>query len=263
MREHGRRVHRRVAALAAALVVAGVTLASMGSATAAPRPSQFIIIKFIPSLHEVTLTIPTPPCKHGPPGCVWRLWVNEPFAPGAPVLGSAVGTSGVLTVTYPSTVCGTVQGDASVTLQADVSVGGQVWRYKVGHRMTIPCTPTSPVTHPPTATTHPVAPTTTATTPAPDPSSSATTALPFTGGTATTTTGPTTGKAVQTAAISQLPFTGIDLKPMVLMGMALILSGLLLASRLEQRRRALRRLHFAARVQRERASRASRWFLGQ
>ena len=256
MREHGKRGHRRVAALAATLVVAGVTLAGMGSATAAPRPSQFVIVKFLPSLHEVTLTIPTPPCKHGPPGCVWRLWVNEPFAPGAPVLGSATGTSGVLTVTYPSTVCGTVQGDASVTLQADVSVGGQVWRYKVGHRMTIPCTPTSPTTHPPTATTHPAT--------APDPKSSATTQLPFTGGTATTTTGPTTpAKAVQTAAITQLPFTGIDLKPMVLMGMALILAGLLLASRLEQRRRALHRLHIAARVQRERASRASRWFLGQ
>lgn len=239
------------------MIMAGVTVAGMGGATASPRPSQFVIVKFIPSLNEVTLTIPTPPCGPGPPGCVWRLWVDEPFAPGAPVLGSAVGSTGVLTVTYPSTVCGTVQGDAGVTLQADVSVGGQVWRYKVGHRLTIPCTPTSPTSHPPTPTTHPASTPTTVT---PSLDGSATTALPYTGAAAAPSTEPTPAKAVQTAAISQLPFTGIDLQPMVLIGMALVTAGLLLASRLEQRRRALRRLHVVARVQCERAS---RWFMGQ
>jgi hypothetical protein len=252
MREHGRRVHRRIAALVVTLIVVGVALAGMGSATALPRPSQFVIIKFIPSLHEVTMTIPTPACKHGPPGCVWRLWVDEPFAPGAPVLGSAIGTSGTVTVTYPSTVCGTVQGDASVTLQADASVGGQFWRFKVGHRTAIPCPPTTPNVHPPPPATPPVA-ATTPTRGAPDPTGAAATPVPVAGVASTST--PATAspaKAVETAAISQLPFTGIDLTPMALIGMALVLGGLLLATGLEQRRRIRHRLHSTA-----------RWFLGE
>jgi hypothetical protein len=223
MREHGKRVHRRVAALAAISIVAGVTLAGVGSAGAEPRPNRFVIIKFAPPLHQVTLTIPTPPCKHGPPGCVWRLWVNEPFAPGAPVLGSAIGTSGFLTVTYPSTVCGTVQGDASVTVQqANASAGGQTFRYEVGHRLTIPCTPTSASAHPPTGTVQP-----STTTPVP------TTQLAFTGATSSST--------VKTAAVTQLPFTGLDVRPLAMIGIALVLLGLMLATPLlEQRRRVLR-----------------------
>jgi hypothetical protein len=253
--------------MAAGMIMAGLVLTGVGVANAAARPSRFVVITFLPAQHEVTLTIPTPPCKHGPPGCIWRLWVNEPFVPGAPALGSAVGTTGTLVVTYPATLCDTtVQGDASVTLQADVSVGGEVWRYKVGHRMELPACPTPGST---TTTTTPVGPggTTTTTTVTPTtavtPTTTATataTASPV----ATSTTDPTTPtKAVQTAAISQLPFTGIDLEPMALLGMASVLAGLLLATRLEQRRRALRRLHYTAQVQRVRALRASRWFLGE
>jgi hypothetical protein len=239
--------------------MAGLALTGIGVAGASTRPSKFVIIKFIPSLDEVTLTIPTPPCRNGPPNCVWRLWVDEPFAPGQPVLGSVVGTSGTLVVTYPSTVCGTVQGDASVTLQADVSVGGTVWRYKVGHRMDIPCTPDPTTTT--TTGVDPLATTTTTTTQAP----AAGTKTPTSSGTTTTAlpVGSAPGKAVQTAALSQLPFTGIDLEPLVLIGMALVAAGLLLATRIEERRQALRRLHYAAQVQRVRASRASRWFLGE
>jgi len=245
--------------MAAGMIMAGLVLTGVGVANAATRHSKFVVITFLPAQHEVTLTIPTPPCQGGPPGCVWRLWVNEPFAPGAPVLGSATGTTGTLVVTYPSTVCGTtVQGDASVTLQADVSVGGEVWRYKVGHRMELPACPTPGST---TTTTTPVAPGGTTTTTAVTPTTTATgTGSP----TAASATDPTTpAKAVQTAAISQLPFTGIDLEPMALLGMASVLAGLLLATRLEQRRRALRRLHYTAQVQRMRAVRASRWFLGE
>ena len=255
MRECGRSgAYRRLAWLGAGLVVAGVALTGVGVASAATRPSRFVVIKFLPALNEVTLTIPTPPCPNGPPGCIWRLWVDEPFAPGAPALGSATGTTGTLVVTYPSTVCGTVQGDASVTLQADVSVGGEVWRYKVGHRTDIPCPPPGPPSPPPTSP------------PTPPPAVTATTVTPATTPTASPSTpdgGTTPTKAVQTAAISQLPFTGIDLEPMALAGLASVLAGLLLATRLEERRRALRRLHVAAQVQRVRAARASRWFLGE
>ena len=229
--------------MAAISIAVGVTLSGMGVAGAAPQPSKFVIIKINQSLHEVTLQIPTPPCKHGPPGCVWKLSVNEPLLPGDPELGVATGTSGILTVTYPSTVCGTVQGDAGVLLQADVSVGGQTWRYKVGHRMIIVCPPTTPTTNVPTQPPNEGTP--------PSPSS----------GPTFTANGPE--PAVKTAALAQLPFTGIDLTPMALIGMSLVLCGLVLASRLDERRRALRRLYGTVQVQRARASQASRWFLGE
>ena len=134
---------RRIAAVVAFSVVVGVPLAGTGVATAALRPKHFVVIKFVPSANEVTLQIPTPPCRHGPPGCVWRLLVNEPFVPGEPLLGVVTGTSGLLTVTYPSTVCGVVQGDAS-----GMSAGSGRWRIKVGHRKTIVCPVTTTATHP-------------------------------------------------------------------------------------------------------------------
>ena len=162
---------------------------------------------------------------------------GAPFAPGAPQLGEAIGTSGLLTVTYPSTVCGTVQGDASVIMQADVSVGGPAWRFEVGHRMAIPC-PTGAPTTPAAAVTQ-----------LPN------TGTPGDGG----TTGPDGGApAVKTAALAQLPFTGIDLTPMALIGLTLVLAGVLLAMGLE----GLRRLPSTLQLQRARASRASHWFLG-
>jgi hypothetical protein len=230
--------------MAAGLVVAGLVLTGVGVAGAASSSPKFALITFVPTHHEVTLTIPTPPCKAGPPGCVWRLTVNEPFAPGAPALGQVTGTTGTLVVTYPATVCGTtVQGDASVQ-----AVAGGVWRYKIGHRTVVPaCPPPASTT---TTTTKPGAVTPGATTTVP---AAATTSV----------TDPTPARAVQTAALAQLPFTGIDIEPIGLIGMACVLAGLLLATRFEQRRRTLRRLRLTAQVQRLRAGRASRWFLGE
>ena len=251
MPEHGRRVHRRAARCAATVLVVGMVMVGTGAASAAPRPDRFAVITFIPASHQVTLTIPTPPCQGGPPGCVWRLWVNEPDTPGAPVLGSATGTSGVLVVTYPATVCGTVQGDASVLLQADVAVGGTVWRYKVGHRTIIPCPSTPPPT-PPTPPTSVTTPTTISTV-VPPPTTITTVIPPPVGADgqppSTTSVPLTTTTAVRKAALAQLPFTGIDLEPMVLLGTALVLAGLVLATGLEQRRQALRRLQISGRAQ--------------
>lgn len=236
MRVHGRRTHRQMRSLAAISIALGVTFAATGLATASPRPSQFVIIKFVPSLDEVTLQIPTPPCRHGPPHCVWRLSVNEPFAPGAPSLGQATGTSGILVVTYPPMVCGTLQGDASVTLQADASVGGNVWRYKVGHRYTLPCVPNGQGASSPGTTGR-------------DPTSVGTTQLPFTGPGADPAS---SSPIVTTSSISELPFTGVDLRPLALFGTALTLAGMLILITVEQRRRARMRL-----------SRVSDWLLGQ
>ncbi len=258
MREHGRRGHRRIAALAAIVIAVGLTQAATGVATAATRPNKFVVVRLDPSAHQVTLQVPTPSCVHSPPGCVWLLAVDQPFTAGDPHLGMATGTSGLLTVTYPAAVCGVVQGDAEVTVPGRTA-GSERWRYKVGHRIDVPCPPGGSTTPAPTTPpTHPTGvPTTTTGTTGPQPLATATTQPPFSGGTSSSSTGPTT-HAVETAAVTQLPFTGIDLKLLVLIGTALVLAGLLLASR----RRALRRLQVAALVQRERASRASRWFLG-
>jgi hypothetical protein len=225
MQYHAGRVRRLVAVLAAVLVASGVTLAGMGVATASGRPSQFAVIKFLPALDEVTLQIPTPPCPHPSKGCVWRLTVNEPLAPGTPFLGQATGTSGLLVVKYPATVCGTVQGDASIALQADVSVGGTVWHFRVGHRITIPCPSTGPT---------PVNPTVAAVVSV-DPA--ATGSL-----TAATSVGDPGSNTVSAAAASQLPFTGTDVRSLALLGGSLALAGLLLGAGLDQRRRAARRV---------------------
>ena len=224
MREHGGSGGVRLVAVLSAIVIAsGITIAGMGVATASMRPSQFVIISFVPSLDEVTLQIPTPPCKHESRGCVWKLSVNEPLAPGTPVLGQATGRSGLLVVKYPAAVCGTVQGDASVALQADVSVGGSVWHYKVGHRITIPCPSTSPGAAPA------------------DPAATGT--APFTGA---PSTADQSGHAVQTAAVAQLPFTGVGVRSLALTGTSFVLAGLVLAAGLEQRRRLVRRVRVMA-----------------
>ena len=256
MREHGRRVHRRIASLAAVVIVMGATQASMGVATAAPRPNKFVVLRIDPAARQVTLQVPTPSCGHGPPGCVWLLAVDQPSAPGDPQLGMVTGTSGLLTVTYPTSVCGVVQGDAEVAPVP--TAGSEQWRYKVGHRVDLPCPPGGPTTpDPTTTTTHPTGGSTSPTSTTGPPPTTRTASLPFSGGSSSSAAGPTT-HAVETAAITQLPFTGIDLPRLVLIGTALVLAGLLLASR----RRSLRKLQVAALVQRERASRASRWFLG-
>ncbi len=258
MREHGRRVHRRRAAFAAIVIAVGVTQATTGVATAAPRPNKFVVVRIDASAHQVTLQIPTPSCVHSPPGCVWLLAVDQPFTAGDPQLGMVTGTSGLLTVTYPASACGVVQGDAEVTVPGRTA-GSERWRYKVGHRIDLPCPPTGP-THPdpttPAPPTTPSAPTTptAAVTPVSNPG--------------TPTDGGTTGSggatpAVKTAVLTQLPFTGIDLTPMVLIGTLLVAAGLALTSGLEGRRRTFRWLVGTAQIQRARASQASRWFLGE
>ena len=64
-------------------------------------------------------------------------------------------------------------------------------------------------------------------------------------------------------ASSQLPFTGADLRPLVLLGIALVVLGGFLLTTVEWRRRLLRR---AAAVRADQMTdglrRASAWFLG-
>jgi hypothetical protein len=86
--------------------------------------TQFVHVKFVDQARMVTLTIPTPACKHSAhaASCVWKLFVDEPDVPGQPVVGAVSGTSGVLSVPYP-TLCGVLQADALVGAPPRKAVG--------------------------------------------------------------------------------------------------------------------------------------------
>jgi len=94
-------------------------------------------------------------------------------------------------------------------IQADVLAGPLPWRQVVGHRHTIQ-----------TATT-------------------CSSSLPFVGGTTAPTR--TTAKGTHSDP-AQLPFTGIDIEPLSIVGITLVTLGLLLVTDLEHRRRMRRRL---------------------
>ena len=108
-------------ALAITLLV--VLLLARPTSAGAADP-QFAHIKFVDQTHMVTLTIPTPACRHvaHTTSCQWELFVNEPDQPGHPVVGAVFGTSGVLSVPYP-TSCGALQADALVGSPPHKEVG--------------------------------------------------------------------------------------------------------------------------------------------
>ena len=89
--------------------------------------------------NSVTLTVPTPPpaCRttHGTISCRWALLVTEDGT--NTTVGAAIGTSGVLTVAYPTT-CGVIRASALV---------GPPVRREVGYAHTISdhCTAPPPV----------------------------------------------------------------------------------------------------------------------
>ena len=101
-----------------------VTLLLASPTPAVAADLQFAHIKFADQARMVTLTIPTPACRHvaHTTSCIWELFVNEPDQPGQPVVGAVFGTSGVLSVPYP-TSCGVLQADALVGSPPHKEVG--------------------------------------------------------------------------------------------------------------------------------------------
>jgi hypothetical protein len=273
-----------LAAGAAGLIALGSVLIIQGSASAAVPINHFPVIRFWNSYHVVTMKLPArvwcPPSK---PFCEWQLYVNEPDIPSQRTVGTAMGTSGILTVNYPKHFCGTIQADAIV--------GPAPWLLEFGHQKAVdtggacggsttttttkpPHTTTTTTTKPPhtTTTTKPPHTTTTTrphhTTPTTEPSTTTTTnALPFSGSTtsavAAVAAAPTTTPYDPNHA-SQLPFTGADVRPLAIVGGILILMGIYILTTLEQRRRAMRRMAYAMRTSEAagRATRITRWFLG-
>lgn len=74
-----------------------------------PKPGSLppgAVLVFDNARQQVELTVPGP--------VQWTLFVNEPDAPGAPTVGTATGSSGILVVAYPEGFCGVIQADVLV-----------------------------------------------------------------------------------------------------------------------------------------------------
>lgn len=277
MQTRGRRVNRWLAAVAAAFIALGSIFVIVGTASASTPIGHFPTIRFWNSFKVVTMDVPERAwCPKSEPYCEWQLFVDEPDIPSQTVVGTATGTSGILTVHYPADFCG--------VLQADAIVGPSPWLLQFGRRHTVKTgscgttTTTTTVRPPPTTTTTLRPPPTTTTT---RPCNCTTTTKPYSHPTTTTTTtaqslpftstssapaviGRSDGPTPTTDAVAQLPFTGADVRPLALIGSALILMGIYILTTLEQRRRAMRRMATSMRTSSAAgyASRTSRWFLG-
>jgi hypothetical protein len=184
-----------------------------GTAWAAPAPAPALTFNSV--AQEVELTIPSPPCPPSESACQWMLYVNEPGVNGQPTISEVIGTSGTLTVPYPPDFCGVIQADALI--------GPGAWAYQTGERTSIATCPQPDVV----ATT---APATTA-------PSSGDVAIPASVGAVQPTTLPFSDVAATYAsdgpvagAATSLPFTGVDIGPLVLVGLASVLGGALLMS---------------------------------
>jgi hypothetical protein len=270
--------YRWVAVLSVLLMASGITLLTTGEAWAAGHAKAGAaggIVSF--EGDQAELTVPVPPCPSTKPSCSWRLIVNEPIE--HVLVGWAIGNSGTLTVRLPE-FCGVVQADAAQ---------GMPWRSKGGIRETLDdchsgssttttssttststtstSTTSTTVDPPPTSTTSTTVDSTTTTADGAKVAATATSttsgsgALPFTGATSQPTSG--SGKGGDTLASSQLPYTGADIRPLLFLGVALILLGGFLITTVESRRRLLRRAT-AVRMEnvKDGARKTSDWFLG-
>ena len=266
-----------LALFALCAVALGAALVGAGTAGAAMRTGHYAKIKFYTHSRVVTMLVPAqcPNVRAAP--CVWMLYVNEPETPAQTVVGTqsaAPGAKAVLQVKYPSDFCGVIQ--------ADVVVGPSPWLFETGrvrqvntyqptgkgHNTTMAYCPTTPTT-PGGGTTPPKPPGQGNGQGSGQGGNAQASALPFT---ATTTasgsgsgasgTDAAAGSTAATDGPSSLPFTGVDLKPLIFVGVVLILFGVFILSSLEQRRRALRRIGNAVNTGAGYSSRASHWFLG-
>jgi hypothetical protein len=213
----------------AMLIVAGITLIALSVGIQAASSevaggSPPVALVYDDAAQQVALTIPTPPCAPGQEGCKWVLFVNEPKVPGKPVVGSVTGTTGVLTVKYPPRFCGVLQADAR-TGPPFTQVYGLLHTVEGSNCTPLTSTSTSTTTTtlgPPTATAQPPVP----------PNASATAVPPVIGPAAASTGSVAEPPAASgtslpaSAAPTGLPFTGIDVTPLLLVGLALVATGL-------------------------------------
>jgi len=254
MQEPQRKTNRRLACAAAALIAIGAVLITAGAASAATA-AHFPVIRFWPSYRVVTLAVPytCPPTR---PSCVWMLDVNEPDVPLTPTVGAPIGSfPTTLEVAYPENFCG--------VLQADALVGPAPWIFAVGHQVTI--SSKRRCHGPPASSTTTTQGTVAASSTTPQVSTTEEKSqLPFTVAGASVVASSTSSSAAKTASAT-LPFTGPDVKPLLVVGAALVIAGLYILTSLEQRRRAVRRLALSVRTSAagRYTSGTTRWFLGE
>ncbi len=218
---------------------------SSGQSLDPPHPfaSHRAVLDFVASENVVRLKIPTPPCPVTFPNCQWMLFVNEPDVPAKTIVGFVTGTSGILTIAYPTNFCGVIQADVYV---------GPPWHLRFGRKNTIDtahsCNPPPVPSNPPSVV--PAAASGTApasATPAP--------------ATPAATVAPQPAKP----GPSQLAFTGAEIVPLAIGGLALLFAGIYILTSLEQRRRALRRASKAMTPESVSAGavKMSNWFMGE
>lgn len=241
---------RIIVALASVITLVAFSVTLGGAAWSAANAPSTAVITFDDAAQVATLQIPSPACPASQPDCQWKFVLQIPK--GDITVGILFGTSGTLAIPYPKDFCGVIQADA---------YQGPPFVPKRGFQHTIPsenCEPptTTTTTEPPTTTTTTEPPTTTTTTTQPSvpPPVSGNTQPPAPTPVAAPVAAPV---AISTAAppLTQLPFTGRDIKPFLFGGLALVAVGLALLAPSEYWRRTSRRLSALF-------PRSSRWLSG-
>jgi hypothetical protein len=233
--------HRAVA-VCVGIALIGMSLAMQGKAWGVTPPTS-AVITFNDAAQSVTLTIPTPACPTTQPDCRWKFFLNEPKLHVDVAI--VYGTSGSLTIPYPPNFCGVIQADAYI--------GGPPWVPKRGWQHTIAdCTaPVVPPPPPGPPTVVATSATTTTTTTVPSTPVDSPVVLPATGVTgdvssvsdAPASPAAPIGEPKAAAAVTstQLPFTGLDVKPLLYLGGSMVGLGLCLMLRARKGAHSLRR----------------------
>lgn len=251
-------------ALAIGAVTSGLLFISTPAGAAQPQ------IIWGPDGVAITAPSTCPPGAYEP--CSWLGYMNEPDVPKTVGLGP-IPPGFTFDISYPSDFCGVLQADAlyRVNTPTDFSALGGWWELSYGSRFTnTHCTPPTTTTTEPSTTTTTVAPTTTTTQPAVT-TTTAPAVTTTTGSTGClihgstdsgtncppstyTSTPPTVAPAVsisppkppqpQTevdgapipATAPQLPYTGVPVARLLVIGGGLIAIGLVLLTKLRTRR---------------------------
>ncbi len=238
---------RTIVALASVITLVAFSVTLGGAAWSAATAPSTAVITFDDAAQQATLQIPTPACPTSQPDCQWKFVLQIPK--GDVTVGIVFGTSGTLVIPYPKDFCGVIQADA---YQGPPFVPKRGFQHTIpGENCEPPTTTTTTTTEPPTTTT---TTTTTTTQPPVPPPVSGNTQPPAPNPVAAPVAAPV---AVSTPAppLTQLPFTGRNIKPFLFAGLALVAVGLVLLAPSEYWRRASRRLSALL-------PRSSRWLSG-
>ncbi len=221
--------------VASVIAVTVLAAGAAGTAGAASGPTS-AVITFDDVAQQVTLQIPDPPCDVSEPNCVWKFFLNEPKL--SVDVATIYGTSGTLTLPYPTDFCGIIQADAYVGPTANGPwVPKRGWQHPI---QTGTCEPGSTTTSSMPTSPQSSVPTSSTTTTTDGPTTEAAAQPPVTpvvaaAAAAPTSTTTTTLPAKPAAAVTSLPFTGANLRPFVLLGGTLVALGLGLLVRRRKR----------------------------